>query len=98
MGGFGTKVRQLVEMYSKCMGMVKSLNLSGKKNHSSRLYSRLGRQLRSDRRKVDEFYSSSLAKSGTSFEKGDGMLTGESMTTVSPGHIVSKKLTNSNMV
>lgn len=74
MGGFGTTVQQLVEIYSKCMVMVNRLKPNGERNHSSSLYPRLGRQLRSDRRKVQEFYSSSLAQSGTSFETGDGML------------------------
>ncbi|KAK2001974.1 hypothetical protein LX36DRAFT_299029 [Colletotrichum falcatum] len=67
MAGFGETVELLLETYSNCLSLLKSM-----KGTNSRKQSRqLRKSIRSDRSEVRSVYSSRLSMSGNGFEKGD---------------------------
>lgn len=77
---FGKLVKELIELYSECLAMVKRLSSNGGKRLATKPGSVLRRQLRADRDNIQAFYQSRLRHSGTSFESGDGILHVASLT------------------
>lgn len=70
MGEFGNTVDSLLETYSKCLSLLKSLKGV---NNNDKQPRQLRKSIRSDRSKVRSVYSTRLSVSGSHLEKGDGI-------------------------
>ncbi|WYZ46476.1 hypothetical protein EsH8_IX_000701 [Colletotrichum jinshuiense] len=68
MGEFGNTVDSLLETYSKCLSLLKSLKGV---NNNDKQPRQLRKSIRSDRSKVRSVYSTRLSVSGSHLEKGD---------------------------
>ncbi|KAF6835837.1 hypothetical protein CPLU01_04114 [Colletotrichum plurivorum] len=71
MGGFDSKVDSLLEIYSKCLSLLKGLKgRANSRGHQDQPL-QLRKCIRSDRSKVRQVYSSQLSLNGSHLQKGD---------------------------
>ncbi len=73
--GFGESVTALLETYSNCLSLLRSLrHKRGDSSKAEEQQSTLLRSLKKDRALVERAYSSRLSESGSRLKKGDGMI------------------------
>lgn len=73
MRGFDSTIESLLEVYSKCLSLLKELK-GGDDSHSHEDQPRqLRKCIRSDRSKIRKVYSSRLTLNGSHLQEGDGM-------------------------
>lgn len=70
--GFGDRVKELLEAYSKCLKHLRAQRLKQKAPDAGQSVSDLYRSLESDRAQVRERYSTRLSETGSRLAKGDG--------------------------
>ena len=69
MAGFASNVKSILDIYSNCLVLLKSLK---KKSASDKASGRLRRSIRSDQAKIQNAYANGLSRRGKSFSEGDG--------------------------